>query len=245
MVWRSEIVSGMVYFLNIHIIGDSHCGVFTRQIDGKDAEFPPFVTHYIAGATAFHLKDSQSSSNSKVSLDSALNLVKPDDIVLLWFGEIDCRLHLAQKSKEKGIPIEKLLDETILSYAQVLKMVNDRGFKWGVIGMPPCNREGGFPDDEKKKIIYYGFNDRLKKFCVENNYKYIDVQEFAADEKGFIRPEFLRSTDCQWFWLERQTFNHDPTSDKVHLNHKIIPHVIEQINTLFNTKLYIEIKGYE
>lgn len=44
---------------------------------------------------------------------------------------------------------------------------------------------------ELEREINRQFNDRMKKFCQEKGYSYIDVHSRVSDEGGFIRQEWL------------------------------------------------------
>lgn len=217
----------------IHVIGDSHTGVFTQK--PHDTDIPPFKLHYIAGATAHNLHKKTSSSNSSVRLDTALQEIdKEKDIVLLWFGEIDCRYHIGQAES-----IDKALDNTVINYAKVLKIIKEEGYNFAVMGIPPCNRDQQQPSDDIKKYIYIGFNNRLEALCMDENYKFIDVFSVSSNIDGFLMPYYARSMNSSLM----SPYNQEVGNDFIHLNHRIIPHIIEQINKLFITQIYMEIKG--
>lgn len=216
----------------IHIIGDSHTGAFTHS--DSEINIPPFKQHYIAGATAYNLCKERSISNSRDLLNKALSQVnKSEDIVLLWFGEIDCRLHIYQKSDKTEESIRKGIEETVKRYGLMLDELNGN-FNFAVMSVPPCNIENNAVDRNSKKLIYNHFNLCLKKFCDEKKYKYIDTFTEFADADGFILSYFSRGTECNWFKTNNKVWN-----DPVHLNNRIIPHIIDQINNLFGTNLYL------
>jgi hypothetical protein len=230
--------------MSIYAIGDSHTGVFRTygeiidETHRAERDIVPFIKCEINGATAYHLKDEHSSTNSSIKLRELLDKVdKKNDLILMWFGEIDCRLHIAQKAVEQDKALYEMIRNTVDNYTVVLDMLRDEGFIFAVIGVPACNREVKFSTDEIQYYIYQNYNDILRLKCLERNYPFIDVINIAKDEKGFMKEQFVRSTDCRIFSpISQINYN-----DETHFNHLIIPYIISQLQEIFNANIYIGI----
>jgi hypothetical protein len=230
--------------MSIHVIGDSHTGVFRTygeiidETHRAERDIVPFIKCEINGATAYHLKDEHSSTNSSIKLRELLDKVdKKNDLVLMWFGEIDCRLHIAQQAVKQDKSMLEMIENTIDNYTVVLDMLRDEGFMFAVIGVPACNREVTFSTDEIQYMIYSNYNMMLSVRCAERKYPFIDVMAIAQDSFGFMKEQFVRGTDCMIF---------SPTSqinpnDKTHFNHLIVPYIISKLQEIFNANIYIGI----
>lgn len=175
----------------ILVIGDSH----TRAFEGNKL----FVVHHIGPATAYNLKKKRNTTNSREKLFRIVNnLNRKRDIVILVFGEIDCRIHIFNQYKKNSgkFTITQLIEKTISNYGHVLKQLDEMGIIFFVYGIPPAAKQKNVygypfyaPPDIRVKI-YKEFNERLKEFCKENGYNYIDIQSKVTDEKGFTLNEY-------------------------------------------------------
>lgn len=96
----------------IHCIGDSHSSFFSGTWDiqpewpGKAADrLPGVFSCRLGAATAHNFIDPGSSTRSGERLWEALGAVPatPDHLVLLSFGEIDCRVHLPRLHEKTGV----------------------------------------------------------------------------------------------------------------------------------------------
>ena len=126
---------------------------------------------------------------------------KKRDVVVLVFGEIDCRMHINKQFLKHGetTSIPELINETISKYSEAIKQVNDAGYSIFVHGIVPAATQENiynnphYADRKTRLIINREFNKQLKSFCIKNGYRYLDIQSKFADESGFISKYF--STD--------------------------------------------------
>jgi hypothetical protein len=136
---------------------------------------------------------------------------------MLVFGEIDCRIHIyyQYEKQNKKHTITELIDKTILNYGEVLEKIKLMGIKFCIYGIPAAGLQENY-----YKYPFYGtpqirssickeFNNRLKAFCADNNYTFIDIYPKISDNEGFLLPEF--------------------SADEVHLNDKIVPFVWQEV----------------
>ena len=175
----------------VYVLGDSHAGIFLKR--------KPFIVHWFGPATAYKLKSPGSTTRSNERLFHILKyIVKDRDKVLMLFGEIDCRVHIYNQyiKRDKRVPMEELIDETVASYGVVLERMKERGIDFYVASVPPAAREGNifgvpnYPPPEVRCFINRVFNDRLSDSCEKRGYRFIDAYSRVVDSEGFIRTEF-------------------------------------------------------
>jgi hypothetical protein len=194
----------------IHVIGDSHGKVFrgNRQ----------FIVHHLGAATAHNLAKQKSTTSSNRKLFNIIAGINRKDVVLLVFGEIDCRIHIYYQYKKNGEQkaIDTLVDDTVSNYGEVLGELRNLGVYFVVYGVPPATEvrnEYRYPFYASPEIhcrISSIFNERLKDLCAERGYPYIDIHSRFSDENGFM----LR--DC--------------AADEIHLNGRVVDFVKGEFN---------------
>lgn len=190
----------------IYVIGDSHTSSF------KETKY--FIVKPLGPATAFKLPFRNNQTQSHEKLFSIVNKINTrKDIILLVFGEIDCRIHIYnqfKKSNEKR-QLSDLINKTVTNYGAVLHKLADMNVQFIVYGVPPANYQENryfytfYADPKTQRDIKKEFNRKLMNFCYENNYKYIEVFERFSDSEGFILQEYK--------------------NDDIHLNKKILGYV--------------------
>jgi hypothetical protein len=179
----------------VHVIGDSHTGIFRRK--------KPFIVHWLGPATAHNLKSPKSTTMSYKKLKGILNhLIAEGDMVLLLFGEVDCRIHIYNRYVLSGgsRTLEEVVDDTVNRYGEVLDEINKMGIDFHVGCVTPGGTEGNvfgvpnYPPPEMRPVINRVFNERLQHYCCAHGYSFIDVYSAVVDEEGFIKTEY-RSQD--------------------------------------------------
>lgn len=193
----------------VHFIGDSHARVYRYE--------PGMISHVIAAATAYNLVKEYSTTKSRQQVFQELKWVDPKrDIVVLVFGEVDCRFHINHQYVKTGVSMDDLIDRTVINYGKVIREVQGMGYRTYLCNVAPAGWR------ENKEFPYYGdpytrawitktFNERLRNFGPDM----IDVYTPSADSEGFITSNF--------------------DLDQVHLNHNIVSYVKKQIAQKFPT----------
>ncbi len=194
----------------IHVLGDSHAKVFrgTR----------PFIVHHLGAATAHNLAKESSTTNSNRKLFDVIGRVNQKDIVILAFGEIDCRIHIYYQYKENDErkTIGELIDITHSNYGRILAKLQNLGINFVVYGVPPATKvrnEYRYPFYAPPEIhsqISGMFNERLKRLCEKNGYQYIDVHSTFSDKDGFMLKEYA--------------------ADEIHQNGKVVDFVKRELS---------------
>jgi hypothetical protein len=186
----------------IHVIGDSHGKVFRGQRQ--------FIVHHLGAATAHNLVNQNSTTNSNRKLFDIVERISRKDVVLLVFGEIDCRIHIFYQYKKNNErkAISELIDDTVVNYGEVLGKLRRLGINFIVYGVPPATEvrnEYRYPFYASPEVhcqISGMFNEKLKEFCQKQGYGYIDIHSRFSDEKGFLLKEYA--------------------ADEIHLNGQVV-----------------------
>jgi GDSL-like Lipase/Acylhydrolase family len=174
----------------IHVVGDSHVIPFRGSM--------PFLAHHLGAATAYNLNKKNSTTKSHEKLFKVIDKLGKRDIVMLCFGEIDCRIHIYYQHKKSsgGYSIGELIDRTISNYSEVMAKLKERGVNFCVYFVSPATRV-----ENEYKYPFYGtpeirsginrkFNEKLRAFCEMNGYKFIDIYDKVADKDGLMLQEY-------------------------------------------------------
>ncbi|HTY91884.1 MAG TPA: SGNH/GDSL hydrolase family protein [Methanocella sp.] len=212
----------------VHVIGDSHSWAFKRTRS--------FIVHNIGPATAYNLKNKNSTIRSNQKLFSELGRIDlKKDLIILVFGEIDCRVHIYNqyRKSQNGVTMEEFMDRAISNYGEVLEQLRNAGVNFVVYGVIPAPKQifryppyatermrrelfdefrSSYPflaTPEIRSWINRTFNEKLRAFCEKNGYGYIDIYPEVADQDGFIADAF--------------------SADEIHVNGRIMPFIKSQL----------------
>jgi hypothetical protein len=199
----------------IHVVGDSHVVPFRGSM--------PFLAHHLGATTAYNLNKQNSSTKSNEQLFKVINKLGKKDIVMLSFGEIDCRIHIYYQHKKSNgkYSIEELIDRTISNYGEVMAQLRERRVNFCVYCVSPAAEVGNeykypfYGTPEIRSKITKAFNEKLRAFCEKNGYAFIDIYSSVADENGLMAKEY--------------------SSDEIHLNKKAVGLVRAEIRTKLGT----------
>jgi hypothetical protein len=155
---RPEIIDAPV----VYIIGDSHVSAFSGK-DEVDLGFPNITASayhnvYICrlGATlAASLGNVNSTEGGRRKAFALIPHLLPSSIVLLSFGEIDCRVHIPKRANFKEERLDESVGTAVENYVSFIRdfslAVTFKGIKVGVLSPPPT---ATFDMDKKKGIIF-------------------------------------------------------------------------------------------
>ena len=201
----------------IHVVGDSHVVLFRGSM--------PFLAHHLGAATAYNLNRKNSTTRSNEQLFKVINKLGKRDMVMLCFGEIDCRIHIYYQHKKSDgkYSIADLIDRTVSNYGEVMVQLKERGVNFCIYCVSPATEVGN-----EYKYPFYGtlgirsqinrmFNEKLRAFCQKNGYTFIDIYDRVADEDGLMLKEYA--------------------SDDIHLNKKAVGLVREELGA----KMHIDV----
>ncbi|MBM3156592.1 MAG: SGNH/GDSL hydrolase family protein [Chloroflexi bacterium] len=174
----------------IHVIGDSHVIPFRGSM--------PFLAHHLGAATAYNLIKKNSSTRSNEKLFKIVVKLDRKDMVVLLFGEIDCRIHIYYQHKKSDgkHSIDQLIDRTISNYGEVMAQLKQHGVNFCVHSISPATEVGNeykypfYGTPEIRSQINRMFNEKLKSFCDKNVYPFIDIYDRVADKNGLMLREY-------------------------------------------------------
>jgi lysophospholipase L1-like esterase len=154
----------------IHVIGDSHVQVFKGMSKYV-------LIHRLGPSTAYNLGRKASTTNSNSQLFRIVENSSRRDIVVLVFGEIDCRIHIYNQYEKN-------------------KRQFTIGMRLAVYSVPPVGTAGnayGYPHyatRETRGTITREFNQKLKLLCRQKGYKFLDIYSAVCDERGFMPDQY-------------------------------------------------------
>jgi lysophospholipase L1-like esterase len=207
---------------SVFVIGDSHTNIFSKS--------PLFQVFHIGPATAYNLMKEGSSTKANEKINEILNIVKKGDIVLLVFGEIDCRIHIFYQFKKnhETQTISELIQRTIHNYCNCIRKIKNQGIEVCICGITPPGEEGNiyhypyYADRKLQQKIYQEFNSELKSHCDDFRICFLDIFPLVSDDSGFLLKEH--------------------SDDGLHLNKKILPLIEKMLQKKFGLKLTLRYK---
>lgn len=193
-----------------HVIGDSHS---TSFLD------PAFIIHHIGPATAYKLSFEKSTTRSKEKVLGILNknYKRRKLNVIFVFGELDVRLQINKIAKEKNISVSKVIDSTVNSYINFLKLIKNKYplINIYVLNVLPQGEEENiynvphYASREARSSFVLEMNKKIKELTKKENFKFIDIYDKLIDEEGKRKKEYV--------------------FDDVHFNRKITKFIIDQV----------------
>ena len=174
----------------IHVVGDSHVVPFRGSM--------PFLAHHLGAATAYNLNKTKSTTKAHEKLFKVIDRLGKRDIVMLCFGEIDCRIHIYYQHKKSNgkYSIGELIDGTISNYGEVMGKLKEQGVNFCVYCVSPATIVGNeykypfYGTPEIRSQINRTFDERLRTFCERNGYKFIDIYDRVTDKDGLMLQEY-------------------------------------------------------
>ena len=137
---------------------------------------PCFRVFHVGPATAWKAGDHGSSTRSREKLEILLRKdVAPGSKLLISFGEIDCRIHMA-KQVLGGKDIAKVVESTAAKYVKLPAWIQSQGFQplvWAPPQIIPKDEILSSPTFpfigpwELRRDITYAYIERLEHHCRE------------------------------------------------------------------------------
>ena len=209
----------------INCIGDSHASFFSgfdRMIPEwpqKGKNFLGNIAAYRIGAILAYSLQKKRHKGRKLLFNITKTLNPENDIVMLCFGEIDCRTQIVKQARSKNMSIEQTVEFTVKKYFSVIMEIKDLGFKtwaWNVIlpqmqhiDSEECPSVGTY--NERKESTQL-FNEKLRCLCARNGVKFVYIADKISNEHYMdgihlsqkAMPIMIRKLEDMGFEIERK-----------------------------------------
>lgn len=200
---------------NAWIIGDSHIGHLSNELNYNDLEYEKIRINPLCRLAVTMSRFYKSDYIEYLSYFP----IEDDDILLFNLGEIDTRMAIHVKSHNKGLRKKDILNGIILNYVNSIKEVSKKYHKNKIVFLRPnlpVNDKHILDDNIKNQYLRYSNeNDRkdlndylcdfLKSFTeTEKNIFYVDnsiqyqINGFA-DNSLLIHNDIHMKTNKQYF----------------------------------------------
>jgi hypothetical protein len=190
----------------IHIIGDSHALTFQNA---KNVE-----VHWMGAATAFNLW-----KKNKVVSQIFRDNNSDSNRFFFCLGEIDCRIHIYNKSQEYQLPEHILINATIDSYLNYISYLKLLG-NVSIMTVPPQGTQENYfeypfyADRKHRQEITDNFNNMLSVCCSHGPLgKGIPLIDIWYKKAELVRP-LWKTTDFQ--------------EDKCHIKTEVAKRLLEE-----------------
>lgn len=189
----------------LHCIGDSHASFFSGR-DRMQPTWPRrsrdrlncFRSYRIGPALAYNLVRAGTSTCGRERLFEVISTLPRGARVLLCFGEIDCRAHLAKQSAKHAIPVETVVESCVKRYLSVGTEIERKGFKVGYWQVPPptprTGENGEFPTEgtfEQRLAITRAFNRILAAGAARQGQEFVSIFDVLTDGSGRPQPHYF------------------------------------------------------
>jgi hypothetical protein len=169
--------------MTIHSTGDSHAGTFVN--------LPGCVVHTVGPVTlkrVGYMEDTLLQDHVR-----GIGLT-PADVLVLCFGEIDCRCFVKPQLEHRTISLEELLRGWVDAYLVRAKTLDTNGARVAILSVtPPCTHDlaynAQFPvagTDEERVTYHAAMNALLAQGCAERGLLYVDTYSAYKDENGML-----------------------------------------------------------
>lgn len=179
----------------IHVVGDSHVSVFAG-VPGLQPAWPVRVREGLPGVESVRLGPYLAHSLTRPGhgvrrkLRGALSGVGRRDVVLLSFGEIDCRCHVVPQAARQGVSIERVASELARAYVRAARALVREGTLAFLAASPPSaglRAQGPWSPKgslRERARAARAFNEALTVAAREAGCAVIDVTSDVTDERG-------------------------------------------------------------
>jgi lysophospholipase L1-like esterase len=192
------------------VIGDSHSSFFSRNdrvleaFNGELVRAGPFLIGHLGPALAASLVERQSANETREKALEALRLAKDEavNVVILCFGEIDCRFHIRRRLEQSCTSVDAIelsTRVTVARYQAFICEVMLHGFTPIVYGPAATSHlvyEEPYPwptlgTERERNRLTVEFTRQLKDGCESVGAKFITILPYLLDDKLNTRAEYL------------------------------------------------------
>ena len=193
----------------IYIIGDSHANFFSGSDKVQRTwpypclyKLPYFESYRLGPVIAYNLCQLKTKTRGREKvLEILRNRVPKKSIVLLCFGEIDCRAHLLKEAERQNKPIIEIVQRCVNRYFSVVLEIRALGYfpsVWNVLpttsrtDLNPKSYE--FPtygSQKQRNHVTELFNRAIGTLCKAENIPFISIYDKLVDHDGNAIPKYF------------------------------------------------------
>jgi hypothetical protein len=180
----------------IHIYGDSHAFFSFKNLTLDHRDY-----HY-ASITMFRI------GRDNIIINFDRNMIQKDDIIILSYGEVDCRCHI-ERQINMGKTEDDVISELVNNYFQTIKnnTINIDAKIIIVAVIPPTKQldyetihgpilhEFPFVGSDESRVRYTNkTNKLLEEMSIKNNYIYFNPYSYYSELDGTLKYELSDKT---------------------------------------------------
>jgi hypothetical protein len=193
--------------MKVLVLGDSHSRVFNYCNSKQSSIF--FDVIIVSGATAQGSVNPNSKTNALMVFKEKLTTIKKKEYsyIIINLGEVDCGYLIWYRMKKYNISIEEqLTNSTDNLFSFIKEVVNyfDHSFiiiNGSILPTIQDNTDKNFLAGARSEInnsqlertkLTLRYNDILKRHCLTNQYKYMDITSYILNKKtNIVHPKYL------------------------------------------------------
>uniref|UniRef100_A0A6C0HZ03 SGNH hydrolase-type esterase domain-containing protein n=1 Tax=viral metagenome TaxID=1070528 RepID=A0A6C0HZ03_9ZZZZ len=178
----------------IRIFGDSHA-----EFSFKNLKLPN-NNYFCYSITMFRI------GRDNVIINFNKNIIKKNDIIVLSYGEVDCRCHI-NKQINLGINEDDIINQLVNKYITTIKNNTiNLDVKIIIVGVIPPTKKSNYEIENGKMPNNFPFpflgsdqdrvrytnkvNKLLEELSVNNNYIYFNPYSYYTTDDGTLKYEF-------------------------------------------------------
>jgi len=190
----------------ILILGDSHSPIFNHPLFKE--KFPNLVFNVLTviGATASGLENPNTTTQAYPVFREAVRQTSAKQVIVM-LGEVDTGFVIWYRAQKYQESVATMMDKAIASYSRFLSELN-RNFEVVCISTPlPTIQDGNdwgeianarrevTASQVERTALTLEFNRIMQKFCLQNDIRYIMLDDLSIGDGGIVKAELLNS-DC-------------------------------------------------
>ncbi len=175
----------------IYIYGDSHAFFSFNNLNLNH------VNLHCSSITMYRI----GRDNMIIHFDK--NMIKPNDTIVLVYGEVDCRCHI-QRQINLGKNEDDIIHELVYNYITTIKNNTiDMNINIIIVGVIPPTKQNDYESrngpimhefpfigsDEDRVRFTSKVNQLLKELSIQNNYVYFNPYDFYTRSDGTLKYE--------------------------------------------------------
>ena len=169
--------------------GESHCLSYANhhiELNGNDIKIHSSISF---GTKVYHLSK-EGKSLHKALLENKFYSIEKQSVVLISYGEIDCRYDegFLSASKKLNVPLKYLITECVSNYVSFIKKLNIDCYHqiyFLNLAAPVFNPSIDIELNNRVRECVEIFNSELKKSVTNHEFEIIDMYNLTVAESGF------------------------------------------------------------